>query len=73
MCEALIPVSGEIGITVAFEIFLGIRFEANSQVTCLFQVSYEVQYCFSMRFSRIGRILGNLMGGIHDVRARSLG
>ena len=36
MCESLVPVTREIGVTVAFESFLRIRLETNSKVTCLF-------------------------------------
>lgn len=72
LCEALVPISGEIRVAVAFEALSWVWLELESVVTCLLQVAYQIQDCFPMRFPWVRLILGNLVHSVHDVRASSL-
>ena len=69
----LVPISGEVGVAITFEPLFGIRCEPESYVTRFLEVSHEIESGVSMWFAWIGRVLGELVRSIHDVRPGGLG
>jgi hypothetical protein len=48
--KRIVPIPGEISITIALKTFLSVRLETNSNVSSLLQIAYQVKHGFSMRF-----------------------
>jgi len=71
--ELLVPISGEVGVTITFESLFGIWCEPESYVTRFLEISYEIESGVSVWFAWICRVLGELVRSIHDVRSGSLG
>jgi hypothetical protein len=49
-----------------------LRLEANAKVLGLLQLSNQIENGFPIRLLWVGRILGNLVGSVHDVASRNL-
>ena len=70
--KRLVPIPGEISITIALKTLLSVGLETNSNVSSLLQIAYQIKHGFSMRFPWVRRVLGELMSCIHDVGSGSL-
>jgi hypothetical protein len=70
--KKLASIAWEVGVAVTLKSLVQLRLEANAKVLNLLQVSNQIENGFPMRLPQAGRILGNLVGSVHDVPSWSL-